>query len=490
MRPKRLFRAKEAVLWSVGAATGRSRSGRRTRPQVPNDGPNDGMPLSKRILPDRDGALRTAVRRFRLGYLGPLKFAARLRAAAARRRRSKATFIGITGSSAKSTTAALLAHILEGHGSVRAQINNNLINDLLATLRALPRRLDYAVVETAAIRQGQLKQLAGLLQPDVAIVTMVGLEHYSAFRSREAVAEEKGRLVEAVRPGGLVLLNGDDPLVAAMRDRTRERVVTFGRDGPADYRAVAVTTRFPEGLRVEIEWRGGRFPLATGLLGEHFWLSATAAAATALELGVPVSTVVERAASFQGVRARCQFYAVEGGPQFVIDTFKAPYETLGLAFGLLEGVEAPRRRVVLGHISDFAGNPKPKYRDAYRAARAVADEVVFVGEHAHRSQASEEDRRTGRFLGCDTPRQVHEHIRKTALPGEVVLLKSSRNLHLERVALAFRHDVRCWEPACGRWMDCVECGLYEYPFEEHAAILARRRRARRLSRLALWKGKG
>jgi UDP-N-acetylmuramoyl-tripeptide--D-alanyl-D-alanine ligase len=446
-----------------------------------------GQRLKKLLGLDRYGPVRIVLRRIRKDYVKPLEFAASLRLSALRRRRSKATFIGVTGSSGKSTAVALLAHLLEGHGSLRAQINYNLIGNLFATLRGLPRSLDYVVVETAAIARGQLKQLAGILKPDVAIVTMVGIEHYTAFRSHEAVAEEKGRLVEAVRPGGFALLNADDALVAGMRARTRERVVTFGRGEGADYRVVSVAARFPASLTVEIEWRGGRLALATPLVGEHFWLSVTAAVAAALELGVPAGTIVERAASFRGMHGRCEFYGIDGGPQFVVDTFKAPNETLGLAFGVLENVEAPRRRTVLGHISDFAGNPKPKYRDAYRAARAVSDEVIFVGEHAHRSQASEEDRRTGRFIGFTGPLQVYKHVRATAVPGEVILLKSSRNLHLERVALAFDHEVKCWVPTCGVWMDCVTCGLFEHPFEEHAGIHSRRRRAKILARLRFWR---
>jgi UDP-N-acetylmuramoyl-tripeptide--D-alanyl-D-alanine ligase len=437
--------------------------------------------LKKFFSLDRNGPLRTAARRLRLGYLRPLQFKVKMRLAAARRQRSKASFIGITGSSGKSTMAALLAHILEGHGSVRAQVNYNLIQNLFATLRGLPETLDYAVIEAAAIDRGQLREMAGLLQPDVAIVTLVGLEHYSAFRSREAVAEEKGTLVEAVRPGGLVLLNADDARVAGMRQRTRERVLTYGRNAEADYRAVSVQTRFPGSLAVEIAWRGGRLSLETGLVGDHFWLSVTAAAAAALELGVPAETIAMRAASFRGVPARCQPYGIDGGPQFIIDSFKAPHETLGLAFDILKTVEAPRRRILLGQISDFAGNPKPKYRDAYRAARAVSDEVIFVGDHAHRSQASDEDIRAGRFFRFSGVREAYEHVRATAVPGEVILLKSSRKLHLERVALAFDRDVRCWEPDCGNVMDCITCGLFEHPFEEHAAILRRRKWARKLA---------
>jgi UDP-N-acetylmuramoyl-tripeptide--D-alanyl-D-alanine ligase len=173
---------------------------------------------------------------------------------------------------------------------------------------------------------------------------------------------------------------------------------------------------------------------------------------------------------------------------FILDTAKAPWENLPLAMRVVETAVAPRKRIVIGQISDYAGNPRAKYRDAYRAARAVSDQVIFVGENAHRSKASQEDREAGRFIASRTAREVHQHIKNTAVAGEMILLKGSRNLHLERVALAWKHDVRCWVDQCGLLRDCVDCGLYETPFEEHEPILqeraARARRRRWKNRLA------
>jgi UDP-N-acetylmuramoyl-tripeptide--D-alanyl-D-alanine ligase len=335
-----------------------------------------------------------------------------------------------------------------------------------------------------------MEPMARILQPDAAIVTFVGRDHWSAFRSREAIAAEKGALVEAVRPGGFALLNADDDLVMSMAGRTRSRVVTFGRERAADYRVVSATSSYPDRLTVEIAWLGGKVRIESRLLGEHFWLSIVAAVAAATELGVPVEMVRERCKTFQPILNRCTPLETEKGPVFIMDSFKAPWESLHHAIRVVESAVATRKRIVIGQLSDYSGSSTPKYRDAYRAARSVADQVIFAGDNAHRSKASQEDRESGRFVELRTARELHEHIKSTAVEGEVILLKSSKNLHLERAALAFEHDVKCWVDKCGVNRDCFDCGLYETPFEEHEPILreraagARRRRWKnRLRRL-------
>jgi UDP-N-acetylmuramoyl-tripeptide--D-alanyl-D-alanine ligase len=384
------------------------------------------------------------------------------------RRFSNATFIGVTGSSTKSTTTALLAQMLSGHGKVRPQILKNQLRDILKTVRRHRWGEKFVVAEVGTAGKGQIRPMADVLRPDVAIVTLIGIEHYTQFRSREAVAEEKGDLVEAVPPDGLVVLNADDEFAMSMASRTKARIVTFGRSERADYRVLSVRTSFPEGSVVEIAWAGGTLTVSTRLLGEHFWLPTVAATAAAIELGVPPDEVVRQAASFGALNNRWELYETADGPTFILDTAKAPNETLGLAFDAIGKLSAPSKTVVLGSISDFPGNPRPKYREAYRGARAVADRVIFIGDHSHRSGASDEDRATGRFLEMQEPRQIYDHLRATAKKGDLVLLKSSQGLHLERVALAFNMDVQCWQTTCGRKTGCRSCGLFGVPFEKHS----------------------
>jgi UDP-N-acetylmuramoyl-tripeptide--D-alanyl-D-alanine ligase len=151
------------------------------------------------------------------------------------------------------------------------------------------------------------------------------------------------------------------------------------------------------------------------------------------------------------------------------------------ALEMMAKAKVVRKRIVLGQISDYAGSSR-KYGTAYAAARDIADEVICTGDNAHRSRAGQADRVSGRFVELRTPKEVSDHIKRTAVPGELILLKSSGNLHLERIALAWTHDVRCWIPVCGKKETCQGCGLYEVPFEEHGSFLAKRRFERRRRR--------
>ncbi len=410
-----------------------------------------------------------------------------LRAYRARRARSKsdATFIGITGSSGKSTVTALLGHILASHGPVHVEL---LFHSLEMLARMLSRRIDgvnYVVVEVSASGINSIKPLAEMLRPHVAVVTMVRLEHVSSFRTLENVAREKRALVDMLEPGGLAVLNADDPNVLAMASGQAQRFVTFGESDAADYRVAEISAAYPRMLGFKLHWRGGVLDLETPFPGEHFWLPTAAAAATALELGVPAQAVKDRIATFQPRENRCQAIVPEGGPHFILDSVKAPWHSLPLALDMVAKSTLGKKRIVLGQLSDFTDS-NAKYARAYKSTREIANQVIYVGEHAHRSKASQADRDAGRFVELRTPKEVSDYIRQTAEPGELILLKSSSNLHLERIALAWTHDVKCWVAECGKTDGCQQCGLYEVPFEQHRAFVRQRklqRRRRRFLRL-------
>ena len=411
----------------------------------------------------------------------------RLRAYGARRARakSKATFIGITGSSGKSTVTALLGHILDGHDSVHVQL---LFHSLEMLSRMLRRRIggvNYVVVEVSVSSVNSIKPLAEMLRPHVAVVTMIRLEHVSSFRTLENVAREKRALVDALEPGGLAVLNADDPNVLAMALGKAQRFVTFGESEAADYRVTEVSASYPRMLGFKLHWRGGSLDLKTPFPGGHFWLPTAAAAATALELGVPAQTVMDRIETFQPRENRCQVIIPEGGPHFIVDSVKAPWHSLPLALDMVAKSTVAKKRIVLGQLSDFTDS-NTKYARAYKSAREITNQVIYVGEHAHRSKASQADRDTGRFVELHSPKEVSDYIRQTAEPGELILLKSSSNLHLERIPLAWTHDVKCWVPVCGKTEGCQQCGLYEVPFEQHRAFVRQRKlelRRRRFKRL-------
>ncbi|PPC86955.1 MAG: Mur ligase [Hyphomicrobium sp.] len=387
------------------------------------------------------------------------------------RNNTSACVIGVTGSSAKSTTTLLLAHILSGASQVRCTPLSNGISAVTKSLIALRHDDQFLVAEAGAEKPGDIDIIARALRPDVAVVTLVALEHKSAFHSTNMIMHEKSHLVCAVQPGGFVVLNKDDPLVMQMSERTSQRVVTFGRSAQSIYRADNINGHFPQLLSLEIKSGNRTLQLSSKFVGEHFWLPIAAATATAIELGISPEIIAERVASFEPVFGRCSVMSVPNGPSFVFDCVKAPWHSLQLAFNIIEKGQAVRKRIVLGHLSDYKGNNK-KYHYAYVMARNIADEVIFVGNHAHRSKASIADRENGRFKEFDSAKQAAEYISRTSIEGELILLKGSKDLHLERIALACMNNVNCWATACGKSRDCVECGLYEMPFADSHSRLS------------------
>lgn len=413
-----------------------------------------GERLARRIV-KRSGVRQILKRRLRL--TGRIRhFQARLN-----RLRSRATFIAVTGSSGKSTVTAMLAQILARVAPTCGQIMKNTLRTCIKTLIRLSPEHRYVVCEIGTGGPGQLQPQINLIRPSVGVVTLVGLEHYSAFRSLEAVAEEKAKLVEALPRSGLAILNHDDPRVSAMAASTRARVVTFGASG-GDYRITRTVASTPGKLTLTITHKGESFEVQTGLTGAHNSVPALAAFACAHQLGVPIADIQEGLRRFKPLFGRCSVHVFDNGPIFIADTNKGAYWSFYLPIEMMAKFSAARKRIVIGQISD-AGNTNPKYRDVYRAARQVADQVIFVGDNAHRSKATPADIASERFVEKRTVQEAAEFVRRTAIADEIILLKSAPNIHLERILLGFDRDIRCWEHACGKRRQCLGCDRLGVP---------------------------
>jgi UDP-N-acetylmuramoyl-tripeptide--D-alanyl-D-alanine ligase len=386
--------------------------------------------------------------------------------AARRRPKLAATFIGVTGSSAKSTTSALLSHILASAGEAHGQYGPNSYKVVIRTLARMAPGTEFVVAECGAHKPGSIAEMAELLRPDMAIVTLVALEHKSAFHTIEAVAAEKGALVASLPAGGTALLNADDPLVMAMAERTTARVLTFGRNAEATYRASEVAAAFPQRLSLTVSWPGGELPLRTRFVAEHFWLPTVAAVAAALELGLSPDAVAARVATFEPLGATGNVIETPDGVSFVLDTRKAPWHSIPLFLDAVAKTTARRRRLVLGHMSDYRGS-NTRYGQVYDMARNTADEIIFIGSHRHRARATQQELEEGRFHAFETPREARDYLKATAAPGDVIFLKGSSDLHLERLGMAFESDVRCWVTACGKAQSCYECGRYLDSYDWH-----------------------
>src|SRR5262245_4134019 len=165
-----------------------------------------------------------------------------------RKRMHHVTFIGVTGSCGKTTTAQLIGAVLSSSGQCRIGAGNNAHDAVIKTVKSVNASSKFCVQEVSGSRPGRIARHFRVLQPNIGIVTTIGSDHYTNYRSLQATAREKGRLVELLPRNGIAILNADDPSVLALASRTPAQVLTFGRSPDADLRATEISSVWPDRL--------------------------------------------------------------------------------------------------------------------------------------------------------------------------------------------------------------------------------------------------
>jgi UDP-N-acetylmuramoyl-tripeptide--D-alanyl-D-alanine ligase len=351
-----------------------------------------------------------------------------------------ARVVGLTGSSGKTTTKDVVAQLLARLGPTVATQGsfNNEIGLPLTVLRA-DEDTRHLVLEMGARGRGHIAALCRTAPPRVGVVLNVGTAHLGEFGSREGVAQAKGELVEALPPDGLAVLNADDPLVAAMASRTRARVVTFGESPAADVRAEDVTLDVRGCAAFTLVTPEGRAPVVLPLVGAHMVPNALAAACVAREDGAPVRDVADALGAVTSVsRWRMEVSEREDGLVVVNDAYNANPESMRAALKSLQTLGAGRRTwAVLGEMREL-GEGSDEEHDALGrlAVRLDVSRLVVVGEGAARIHAGAtlEGSFGEESVYVPDVESAVTLLRAQAEPGDVVLVKASRAVGLERVA--------------------------------------------------------
>jgi len=356
--------------------------------------------------------------------------------AAAWRDGLSATIVGITGSNGKTTTKALLAHLLTGErepGAVFASPRNyNTEIGLPLALLAMPRDSTIGVFELGADRPGDIGRLCDLLRPAVGLITSVGPSHLEAFGTIDAVAREKWTLVDRLPADGLAVINAD---CDELRDRAPGvsiRLRSTGIDG-GDVRGRVV--RETPYLTLRMDPPG--LSLACPLVGRYNATNLLLAVVTALELGTSPAAVVERAAAFHPIAHRLEPIETAFG-LLLDDVYNANPASAAAALHALAGCGAPgsRRAFVFGDMLELGPDSDRYHAEiADLAVRLGIDRVIPVGGRATlacRAIASD--------VVVELPREaIAAHILREAVDGEwIVLVKGSRDLALEDLVVELR----------------------------------------------------
>ncbi|MFI9718730.1 UDP-N-acetylmuramoyl-tripeptide--D-alanyl-D-alanine ligase [Streptomyces sp. NPDC052396] len=358
--------------------------------------------------------------------------------------RAGSTAVALTGSVGKTSTKDLIGQLLGALGPTVCPAGN-LNNEIGLPLTALRATEDtrYLVLEMGARGIGHIRYLTELTPPRIGLVLNVGTAHLGEFGGREQIAVAKGELVEALpaaAEGGVALLNADDPLVRAMSTRTKARIVLFGEAPDADIRAENVRLTATGQPSFTLHTPTGCGEVTMRLYGEHHVSNALAAAAVAHELGMPADEI---AATLSGAgqlsRWRMEVTERPDGVTIVNDAYNANPESMRAALRALAAMGSGRRTwAVLGKMAELGEESLAEHDAVGRlAVRLNVSKLVAVGDREAawlRMGAYNEGSWGEESVHVSDAQAAVDLLRSELRPGDVVLVKASRSVGLERVA--------------------------------------------------------
>jgi UDP-N-acetylmuramoyl-tripeptide--D-alanyl-D-alanine ligase len=369
------------------------------------------------------------------------------------RRKWGRPLVAVTGSTGKSTTKEMIAALLGRRFSVHKSTGNlNNHYGLPLTLLALQPEHEVAVVELAMSAAGEIAHLASIAEPEIGVVTNVGPVHLEFFDSVESIAKAKRELVENLSSRGgppIAILNNDDPRVQRFAEGFEGKVVTFGMRPGADFQAQWLKPG--EGIGSEFRAIGPNLDadFVLPLPGRHNVQNALAAIAVASSFDISPVEMRRGLAEFQNMPQRGESLTLPGPVTIINDSYNSNPQAMECMLETLRTWPGARRRIVVAGEMLELGPQSPKLHIQIGRKCAQADLSWLIAVQGNARFFLEGAVAAGllpaqsRFF--PEARSAAEFCRSRLEPGDVVLVKGSRGVHLEAVIEMLRRGVESRE---------------------------------------------
>jgi len=345
--------------------------------------------------------------------------------------------VAITGSNGKTSTKDFAAAVLaRGFRVTKTEGNFNNHVGLPRTILEATSQDEVAVWEIGMNHPGEVAALAKLAAPDVAILTNIGVAHIEFMGSREAIAVEKGALVEAVDAQGTVILNADDPFTASIAARARAKVILAG--------TTAGTIRASE---ISQSGSGTDFTILEGahrcraqlpVPGLHMVQNAMLAVAAGRVFGLSLEDCAAGLVAAPLTKARLQIKEIHG-VQFIDDTYNANPESMKAALRTLVELDADGKRIaVLGEMGELGSESERGHREVGETAATFGiDQLITIGDLGELIARAAQAGGLEKTTAVRSTSEAAELLGEIAEPGDLILVKGSRSARTERVIEAF-----------------------------------------------------
>ncbi len=357
--------------------------------------------------------------------------------------RSGMKTVAVTGSVGKTTTKEFVASCFSvKHKTHKTDGNKN--NEIGLPLTALSAQADdeYGVFECGMSGRGQIEYLSGIVNPDAAIITNIGTAHIEALGSRENIARAKLEIVSGMKPDGVLVINGDEPLLYGARDTLGVKVVTAAmHNRDADFRAVNLR-RTASGTVFDLIYMGKvETNLEIPTLGAHTVYDALFAIAVSVVCGLSMAEIRVGLRSYRGVSMRQRIYGL-GGITVIEDCYNASPESMRASIDVLVSVakeKGGRAAALLGDMRELGEHSRLLHEQIGVYAARAGVTVLFtygqIAENIATAAISNGVRAENVYVNpdCTNPAPTGDMILGALAPGDVLLVKASRAVAAEAV---------------------------------------------------------
>ncbi len=346
-------------------------------------------------------------------------------------------FVGITGSVGKTTTKEMVYAVLsEKYNTLKNEGNLNNEIGLPTTVFRLDSDYEAAILEMGMSDFGEISRLAAVAQPNVGIITKIGVSHIEHLGSREGILKAKLEILDGLKPGAPLIVNGDDDLLSTVRLSDR-RVVTFGiENSECDYRAVKIS-RNGYSTSFTVLFEGGSQDVTIPTVGIHNVYNALSAFASGVYLGVKPESAANGLSKYvtSGMRQNVRCF---NGITLIEDCYNASPDSVRAAIEVLAGMEAGTKTFVFGDMLELGDISEQAHREVGEliASKGI-DRFYTYGEMAAVAAREAQECGAGCVKAFNDKHQLAEQLKSTLKSSDAVLFKASRGMKLEEVIKSF-----------------------------------------------------
>ncbi|MHB8061859.1 MAG: UDP-N-acetylmuramoyl-tripeptide--D-alanyl-D-alanine ligase [Ruminiclostridium sp.] len=346
--------------------------------------------------------------------------------------------VGITGSVGKTSTKDLISCVLSKHYEVlKTQGNFNNEIGLPLTLLNLNSTHEIAVIEMGMSGFGEISRLTSIAQPQFAVITNIGVSHIEKLGSAQGILKAKLEILEGLKPEGLVILNGDDPLLQELKGKLNFKTIYYGMHSEFDYVAQDYESLGEAGTRFNIKLGKQTNNVFIPVPGVHNVYNALAAIAVGIEMNMPMKVIIDGIAQYSPGNMR-QNIITFNGIKIINDAYNASPQSMLASINVLEELCSKTRGIaVLGDMLEMGDMAKELH---YGVGSYIKDKkieyLITVGETSKNimQAVADSDNQTMKLQHFENNSEALSYILSIIRQGDFILIKGSRGMKMEQIA--------------------------------------------------------